>query len=38
MHIMLKIIANPYVFQNFSEVDPSDNNYLKGIDLLNDDI
>ena len=35
---MLKIIANPHIFKNFSELDPSDNNYLKGIDLLGSDI
>ena len=34
MHIMLKVIANPYVFTNFSEVDPSNIAIYKGIDLL----
>ena len=38
MHIMLKVIANPYVFGNFSEEDSTNNNYLKGIDILGSDM
>lgn len=38
MHIMLKVIANPYIFANFSEIDPTNGSLYKGIDLLDDSI
>ena len=31
---MLKILINPNIFDHFSEVDPSNSNYRKGIDIL----
>lgn len=31
---MLKVIANPNVFLEFSAVDPSHTKYRKGIDIL----
>lgn len=35
---MLKLIANPHVFANFSEADPTNGNVYKGIDLLGEQI
>ena len=35
---MLKVIANPYIFANFSEVDPTNGSLYKGIDLLDESI
>ena len=31
---MLKVLVNPNIFDHFSEIDPSDSNYRKGIDIL----
>ena len=31
---MLKVLANPNAFSEFSSVDPSDTKYLKGIDVI----
>ena len=31
---MLKVLVNPNIFEHFSEIDPSNSDYRKGIDLL----
>jgi len=34
-HIMMKLIANPYIFDNFSTADPETSTFNKGIRMVN---